>query len=158
LGRLNQRLGGTTGPFTKTPARILAPATARIGISITDTASFLPDFQPPFAAGKFANTKTRGSSRNQSGGAPGVWVKVWVMKSQTSPLVTTVPPAFLNRFGTSITGVLSGFDRLRLRGTLRHHEAPGQRVEQNPGGLKQRRALPPRGAGRASPSGAQPLE
>ena len=42
------------------------------------------------------------------------------MKSQTSPLVTGVPPAFLNRFGTSITGVLSGFDRLRLRGTLRH--------------------------------------
>jgi len=62
----------------------------------------------------------RGSSRNQSGGAPGVWVKVWVMKSQTAPLVTGVPPGFLNRFGDSITGVLSGFDRLRLRGTLRH--------------------------------------
>jgi hypothetical protein len=42
------------------------------------------------------------------------------MKSQTSPLVTGVPSAFLNRFGTSMPGVLSGFDRLRLRGTLRH--------------------------------------
>jgi len=42
------------------------------------------------------------------------------MKSQTSPTVTSVPPAFLNRFSASITGVLSGFDRLRLRGTLRH--------------------------------------
>jgi hypothetical protein len=61
----------------------------------------------------------RGSSRNQSGGTPGVRVKVWVMKSQTSSLVTGVPPAFLNRFGTSITGVWSGFDRRRLRGTLR---------------------------------------
>ena len=42
------------------------------------------------------------------------------MKSQTSPDVAGVPPAFLNRCGDSITGVLSGFDRLRLRGTLRH--------------------------------------
>jgi hypothetical protein len=42
------------------------------------------------------------------------------MNPQTSPTGTGVPPAFLNRFGNSITGVLSGFDRLRLRGTLRH--------------------------------------
>src|SRR5216684_454348 len=42
------------------------------------------------------------------------------MKQQTSPTDTGVPPAFLNRFGDSLTGVLSGFDRLRLRGTLRH--------------------------------------
>jgi hypothetical protein len=42
------------------------------------------------------------------------------MNQQTSPTVTDVPPAFLNRFSHSITGVLSGFDRLRLRGTLRH--------------------------------------
>jgi len=42
------------------------------------------------------------------------------MNPQTFPTVTGVPPAFLNRFGNSITGVLSGFDRLRLRGTLRH--------------------------------------
>ena len=42
------------------------------------------------------------------------------MKQQTSPTVTSVPPAFLNRFSHSLTGVLSGFDRLRLRGTLRH--------------------------------------
>lgn len=42
------------------------------------------------------------------------------MNSQTSPTVTSVPPAFVNRFGHALTGVLSGFDRLRLRGTLRH--------------------------------------
>ncbi|HEY6072311.1 MAG TPA: hypothetical protein VIV15_02710, partial [Anaerolineales bacterium] len=42
------------------------------------------------------------------------------MNSQTSPTVTSVPPSFVNRFGHSLTGVLSGFDRLRLRGTLRH--------------------------------------
>lgn len=42
------------------------------------------------------------------------------MKQQTSPTVTGVPPVFLNRFGSAVTGVLSGFDRLRLRGTLRH--------------------------------------
>jgi hypothetical protein len=42
------------------------------------------------------------------------------MNAQTSPTVTDVPPAFLNRFNQSLTGVLSGFDRLRLRGTLRH--------------------------------------
>jgi hypothetical protein len=42
------------------------------------------------------------------------------MKQQTSPIVTGVPPAFLNRFGSSMTGVLSGFDRLPLRGALRH--------------------------------------
>jgi len=41
------------------------------------------------------------------------------MKQQTSPIVTGVPPAFLNRFGNFIAGVLSGFDRLRLRGALR---------------------------------------
>jgi len=42
------------------------------------------------------------------------------MKQQTSSPDTGVPPVFLNRFSDSITGVLSGFDRLRLRGTLRH--------------------------------------
>jgi hypothetical protein len=42
------------------------------------------------------------------------------MNQQTSPTDTGVPPVFLNRFGDSVTGVLSGFDRLRLRGTLRH--------------------------------------
>lgn len=42
------------------------------------------------------------------------------MKQQTFSTVAGVPPVFLNRFGDSITGVLSGFDRLRLRGTLRH--------------------------------------
>src|SRR5215207_9085516 len=42
------------------------------------------------------------------------------MNTQTSPVDAGVPPAFLNRFGSSIIGVLSGFDRLRLRGTLRH--------------------------------------
>ena len=62
---------------------------------------------------------TGAAARLQCGGTPGVAIKVWVMNSQTSPTVTGVPPAFLNRFGHSITGVLSGFDRLRLRGTLR---------------------------------------
>ncbi len=42
------------------------------------------------------------------------------MNTQTSPTDSGVPPAFLNRCGDSIAGVLSGFDRLRLRGTLRH--------------------------------------
>jgi hypothetical protein len=42
------------------------------------------------------------------------------MNTQTSSVDAGVPPAFLNRFGSSIIGVLSGFDRLRLRGTLRH--------------------------------------
>jgi hypothetical protein len=42
------------------------------------------------------------------------------MNPQTSPTGTGIPPAFLNRFSHSMTGVLSGFDRLRLRGTLRH--------------------------------------
>ncbi|HUI08056.1 MAG TPA: hypothetical protein VL486_13740 [Verrucomicrobiae bacterium] len=42
------------------------------------------------------------------------------MNQQTSSTVPGIPPAFLNRFGNSLTGVLSGFDRLRLRGTLRH--------------------------------------
>src|SRR5882724_3925896 len=42
------------------------------------------------------------------------------MRHQASSIVVGVPPVFLNRFGNSITGILSGFDRLRLRGTLRH--------------------------------------
>jgi hypothetical protein len=42
------------------------------------------------------------------------------MNDQTPPVVPGVPPAFQNRFDDAITGVLSGFDRLRLRGTLRH--------------------------------------
>ena len=43
------------------------------------------------------------------------------MNKPTSPTVTGVPPpVFQNRFADAITGVLSGFDRLRLRGTLRH--------------------------------------
>jgi len=42
------------------------------------------------------------------------------MNDQTAPVVTGVPPVFQNRFDDAITGVLSGFDRLRLRGTLRH--------------------------------------
>ena len=42
------------------------------------------------------------------------------MNPPTSSTVTSVPPAFLHRCGEAMTGVLSGFDRLRLRGTLRH--------------------------------------
>jgi hypothetical protein len=61
---------------------------------------------------------TARQSRNQNGGTSGVGIRVWVMNQQTSPTDTGVPPAFLNRFGSSVTGVLSGFDRLRLRGRL----------------------------------------
>jgi hypothetical protein len=43
-----------------------------------------------------------------------------MMNQQTLSNGAGVPPVFLNRFGASMTGVLSGFDRLRLRGTLRH--------------------------------------
>lgn len=38
----------------------------------------------------------------------------------TSFLPGSVPDVFLSRFGSNIQGVISGFDRLRLRGTLRH--------------------------------------
>jgi hypothetical protein len=41
------------------------------------------------------------------------------MKKTTTP-ATGVSVEFLNRFGDKILGTLSGFDRLRLRGTLRH--------------------------------------
>ena len=41
------------------------------------------------------------------------------MKKTTTP-ETGVSVEFLNRFGDKILGTLSGFDRLRLRGTLRH--------------------------------------
>lgn len=38
----------------------------------------------------------------------------------TASAPSLLPPAFLVRGGGALTGVLSGFDRLRLRGTLRH--------------------------------------
>lgn len=41
------------------------------------------------------------------------------MQKTTTP-TTGVPQQFLNRFGDKILGTLCGFDRLRLRGTLRH--------------------------------------
>jgi hypothetical protein len=41
------------------------------------------------------------------------------MKTIPNPLHHNVPENFLNKFGAHVTGVLSGFDRLRLRGTLR---------------------------------------
>jgi hypothetical protein len=41
------------------------------------------------------------------------------MKNQTPTSGHGAPDAFLNKFGQHITGVLSGFDRLRFRGTLR---------------------------------------
>jgi hypothetical protein len=41
------------------------------------------------------------------------------MKKTITP-ATGVPLRFLNRFGEQILGTLCGFDRLRLRGTLRH--------------------------------------
>ena len=36
-----------------------------------------------------------------------------------------VPPAFLNRFGDSITGILSGFDRLRRKGGAKQQSSGG---------------------------------
>jgi len=41
------------------------------------------------------------------------------MKNQTPTPGHGAPDTFLNKFGQQITGVLSGFDRLRFRGTLR---------------------------------------
>jgi hypothetical protein len=41
------------------------------------------------------------------------------MKSQTPTPTHGVPDAFLNKFGRDVTAVLSGFDRLRFRATLR---------------------------------------
>ena len=46
-------------------------------------------------------------------------VSVWgVMKNQTPTPGHGVPDAFLSKFGKNVTGILSGFDRLRFRGTL----------------------------------------
>lgn len=42
------------------------------------------------------------------------------MNTSTALIAPSVPPPLLNRCGQALTGVLSGFDRLRLRGTLRH--------------------------------------
>ena len=41
------------------------------------------------------------------------------MKTTTLNETGIVPESFMERFGTDVTGILSGFDRLRLRGTLR---------------------------------------
>jgi hypothetical protein len=41
------------------------------------------------------------------------------MKNQTPTPTHGVPDTFLNKFGGDVTGVLSGFDRLRFRATLR---------------------------------------
>ena len=46
------------------------------------------------------------------------------MNPEASSRVPRVPPAFVTRFCDQILGVLSGFDRLRLRGTLRHLHCP----------------------------------
>jgi hypothetical protein len=42
------------------------------------------------------------------------------MKTMTSSSLGSVPDVFLSKFGSDIQGAISGFDRLRLRGTLRH--------------------------------------
>ena len=74
---------------------------------------------------KIFNAKEwRGFCHNQSGGAPGVAIKVWVMNQQTSPIVADVPPTFLDRFGDFITGVLSGFDGLRLLPKEKENRVP----------------------------------
>ena len=41
------------------------------------------------------------------------------MKSQLSQTTHGIPESFLSKFGKNITGILSGFDRIRFRGTLR---------------------------------------
>ena len=50
-----------------------------------------------------------------------------LMKTKTEPTASPsgVPESFHNKFGSEIQGVLSGFDRLRLRGTPRHLYKPG---------------------------------
>ena len=41
------------------------------------------------------------------------------MKTQLLPAAHGAPESFLSKFGQNITGILSGFDRIRFRGTLR---------------------------------------
>jgi hypothetical protein len=41
------------------------------------------------------------------------------MQNQTAPAPHGVPESFYNKFGQKITAVLSGFDRIRFRATLR---------------------------------------
>ena len=41
------------------------------------------------------------------------------MKTELFPATHGVPESFLSKFGQNITGILSGFDRVRFRGTLR---------------------------------------
>jgi hypothetical protein len=41
------------------------------------------------------------------------------VKTQPLPATHGVPESFLSKFGQNITGILSGFDRIRFRGTLR---------------------------------------
>ena len=55
-----------------------------------------------------------------SGGTPRLLASVWVLMNNHTPTSGHgVPDAFLNKFGPHVTGILSGFDRLRFRGTLR---------------------------------------
>jgi len=41
------------------------------------------------------------------------------MENQTAPTPYGVPESFYNKFGQQVTHVLSGFDRIRFRGSLR---------------------------------------
>jgi hypothetical protein len=41
------------------------------------------------------------------------------VKTQQLPAAHGVPESFLSQFGQNITGIVSGFDRIRFRGTLR---------------------------------------
>ena len=47
------------------------------------------------------------------------------MQNQTAPAPHGVPESFYSKFGQQITAVLSGFDRIRFRGTLRMLYQPG---------------------------------
>ena len=41
------------------------------------------------------------------------------MQSQTASIPHGVPESFYSKFGHHVTAILSGFDRIRFRGTLR---------------------------------------
>jgi hypothetical protein len=47
------------------------------------------------------------------------------MQNQTVPRPHGVPESFYSKFGSQITAVLSGFDRIRFRATLRMLYRPG---------------------------------
>ena len=56
------------------------------------------------------------------------------MQNQTAPIPHGVPESFYSKFGHHVTAILSGFDRIRFRGTLRMLFEPAlQRKESKSG-------------------------